>query len=64
MAGNLLAVKQDDGDVIPMLGEQFCVLRNVHFGEFHTAAFEDVFGAVAEMAAGFGVDGDFTHNNN
>ena len=62
MAGNLLAVKQDDRDIVAILFEWLWILRNVdnlqRKIDLLPTTLDDVLGEVAQMAIGFGIDGD------
>lgn len=65
MAGDFVAVKQDDGDVIAIALEKLGVLRNVDHlqGEVDLppTAFDDFLRPLAKMAIWFGVDGYGVH---
>jgi len=62
MSSNFLSVKQDNGDVMAITTEEFCVLRNIHFlklkNELSLTADENLLGSLTEIAIGHGVDGD------
>jgi hypothetical protein len=65
MTGNLLAVKQDDGNVVAISGLQLCILGNVDFlkceVDLDAATRNHVLGAIAQMTVRLGVKGDAVH---
>jgi len=65
MAGDFLAVKKDDGNVISKTFEKLWILRNIHLVQlkvrFFPATLQNLLRAVTEVTARLGVDGDAMH---
>ena len=64
MPGNLLAVKQDDRNIVAIPGFQFGVGGDVDDFEFNPATLDDFLRPVAQMAARLGVDRNFHPESN
>ena len=65
MAGNFVAVKQDDGDIVAVALEKFWILRNVddlhREIDFLAAALDGFLRQLAQMAIRLGVDRNQGH---
>ena len=65
MAGNFVAVKQDDRDVVAVALEKFWILRNIHDLDgklcLGAATIDDLLRPVTQMATRLGVDRNQGH---